>query len=107
MKIKILTIEGCNKCTKLKNFLKEYGLQYGEVPCESNSKDCDQAENVTSSYNYPIVILENEYSRKKEYVYEETNYERLRPSFFINENISLIPTYSIDGIISWIRNKVN
>lgn len=107
MKIKILTIEGCNKCAKLKTFLKDSGLNYSEIPCESNSKDCDDAENVTSSYNYPIVILENEHTRKKEYIYEESKYDSLRPSYLINENITLIPTYSVDGIVSWIKNKLN
>jgi glutaredoxin len=107
MKIKILTIEGCDKCAKLKAFLKETGLQYSEIPCESNSKECDTAERMTSCDNYPIVILENDHSNKKEYVYQETTYERLRPIYLISENITLIPTYSIDGVISWIRNKLN
>ena len=107
MKIKILTIEGCNKCTKLKAFLKESGLNYSEIPCESNSKDCDAAEQMTSSYNYPMVVLENEYTRKKEFVYEESSYDRLRPKVILSENTTLIPTYSVDGIISWIKNKLN
>jgi len=107
MKIKILTIEGCNKCEQLKTFLKKSELSYIEIHCESNSKDCDAAERITSSHNYPIVILEQELTHKKEYIYEETNYDRLRPSVIMSENITVMPTYSVDGIVSRIKNSLN
>lgn len=107
MKIKILTIEGCDRCEKLRQFLKQSGLKYSELPCDSNSKDCNTAENVTGSRIYPMVLIENEYTGKKEYVYGETRFESLRPVFIISENTSLIPTHSIDGMINWIKKKLN
>lgn len=107
MKIKILTIEGCDRCEKLRSFLKQKGINYSEMPCESNPKDCNKAEDLTHSRMYPIVVIENEYTGKKEYVYGETRFESLRPVYMISENTSLIPTHSIDGIINWIKNKLN
>ncbi len=105
MKIKILTIEGCSKCAKVKDFLAEYGLEYIDVPCESNPKDCDYAEKVTSSYNYPMILIEED-SGKKKYIYGEDNYESLRPKYLLSLNIMLIPKHSTDSMITWMKNNL-
>lgn len=107
MKVRILTIDGCGNCSRVKQFLKESNVDYSETPCESNPKACDEVENITYCKNYPMVILENEYTGKKEFVYPETRFERLRPTIMVSEKVVLIPKDSIDGVVAWIKNRLN
>ena len=56
-KIKLLTLEGCGVCTKLKSSLTAAGLKYDETVCGRHNQFCDEIENITKCEWYPMVIM--------------------------------------------------
>lgn len=104
MRVKLHTLQDCKKCKKLKEDLDALNVEYYCITCENDPVDCDKLEELTGSDNYPMVILENR--NITEILYIAENYSDLG-SIKNKNGIALIPMYSIDNMLSYIKNILN
>ena len=96
-KLQIYTLDGCDKCKKLKVTLDRLKIEYEETPCEQYPNMCDNIEDVTGVDSYPIINLEGKI------LYIAENYSDIGKIKLISENISTMGMYSIDNIIDAIK----
>ena len=58
-KVLVYTLEGCNKCEYLLNALDESSIIYEKHVCEEESEICDDLEEFTNCFTYPILKIFN------------------------------------------------
>lgn len=58
-KVLVYTLEGCNKCEYLLNALDEFSIIYEKHVCEEESEICDNLEEFTNCFTYPILKIYN------------------------------------------------
>lgn len=106
MTISIVTLQGCPRCNKLKQLLKDNNIDFIYKDCEDNPSICDTLEDATNTMSYPMVlIIENNEIQKVLYVGED--YEEFNKSRELNGGITGIPMYSIDSMLSYVKNSLN
>jgi len=96
-KIKLLTLEGCSGCAKLKNNLTAAGLQYKDTVCGRHNQFCDEIENITKCEMYPIVILNDSLI-----VCLTDDYSMIDQYKKIS-NINVLYKHSIDSLFDFIK----
>jgi len=101
-KIKLLLLEGCHKCEKLKQELNKNDIRYEYEVCKSDTEICDSVEDLIGCSNYPIVlkILNNNFI--EEVIYITDNYDDIGKTLSLNNRIKGKPLYSIDQLIEYI-----
>ena len=106
MTINVITLQGCPKCAKIKNLLAQNNIEFTIKDCEDNPSICDTLEDATNTMSYPmIVITRNNEIEKVIYVGED--YEELNKTRELNGGILGIPVYSIDSMLSYVKNSLN
>ena len=101
-KIKLLVLEGCHKCEKLKQELNRNNIRYEYEVCKSDTELCDSIEDLTGCSNYPIVlkIINNNFI--EEVIYITDNYDDVGITKSLNNKIKGKPMHSIDQLIDYI-----
>jgi hypothetical protein len=105
MKIRLVALEGCSKCRKIKTLLDQSNINYDCVYCENNSNLCDYLEDTINTTSYPIInFMDNDEITTILYIGE--SYEELNKEKELNGGIVGIPMYSIDNMVQYIKNKL-
>ena len=97
-KIKILTLQGCEVCAKLKSKLTTCGLQYDETVCGRHNQFCDEIEHITKCETYPIVILNHSLI-----LCLTDDYSMIGQYKKISNNTQVAYTHSIDNMLEFIK----
>lgn len=106
MIINVITLQGCPKCNKLKQLLKESNIDFVYRDCEDNPSICDSLEDATNTVSYPMVLtIENNEIERVLYIGE--NYEEFNKPRELNGGMIGIPMYSIDSMLSYVKNSLN
>ena len=100
--IKILILEGCNKCKKLKEALDNSNIQYATIVCEDDTPICDQVEDLTGVYQYPMVVHTDEFGSITDIFYVTDNYEDVGKLRKLALGVTGLGFYSIDQLTSYI-----
>lgn len=58
--IKVITLEGCNRCKELKDLLAKEGINFHEIGCEDNPTFCDNLELISKQEVYPMIMIHHE-----------------------------------------------
>ena len=104
-KIKLLLLEGCNRCENLKDQLDKKGINYDYEVCKSDTELCDSIEDMIGCSSYPIVLkLNGLYNVIEEVVYITDDYEEVGKSKFYTNKIKLNMVHSIDSLLNYIIN---
>jgi hypothetical protein len=101
-KIKLLLLEGCSKCEKLKQELGKNYIHYEYEVCKSDTEICDSVEDLIGCSNYPIVLKMLNKNFIEEIIYLTDNYDDVGKSILLNNRIKGKPLYSIDQLIDYI-----
>lgn len=101
-KIKLLLLEGCQRCQKLKEELGKNYVYYEYEICKSDTEICDSIEDLIGCSNYPIVlkIINNNFI--EEVIYITDNYDDVGITKSLNNKIKGKPMHSIDQLIDYI-----
>jgi glutaredoxin len=101
-KIKLLVLEGCHKCEKLKQELNRNNIRYEYEVCKSDTEICDSIEDLTGCSNYPIVLKIVNGNFIEEIAYITREYEDVGKTIDLNNSIKGKPLYSIDQLIDYV-----
>lgn len=101
-KIKLLLLEGCYRCEKLKEELGKNYIHYDYEVCKSDTKICDLVEDLIGCSNYPIVLKMINNNFIEEIIYIADNYEDIGKNIFLDDKIKGKPLYSIDKLIEYV-----
>jgi len=101
-KIKLLLLEGCQRCQKLKEELGKNYVYYEYEICKSDTEICDSIEDLIGCSNYPIVlkIINNNFI--EEVIYITDNYDDVGITKSLNNKIKGKPMHSIDQLIDYV-----
>ena len=100
--IKILILEGCNKCKKLKEALDNSNIEYTTIVCEDDTPICDEVEDLTGVYQYPMVVHTDEFGSITDIFYVTDNYEDVGKLRKLALGVTGLGFYSIDQLISYV-----
>jgi hypothetical protein len=100
-KIKLLLLEGCSRCEKLKQELGKNYIHYDYEVCKSDTILCDSIEDLIGCSNYPIVLKMVNNNFIEEVVYVTDNYASIGKTLFLNDKIKGKPMYSVDQLIEY------
>lgn len=103
-KIKLLLLEGCNRCEKLKQELGKNYIYYDYEVCKADTEICDSIEDFIGCSNYPIVLKMPTKTAIEEIIYVTDNYEDVGKTIELNNRIKGKPFYSIDKLIEYVIN---
>jgi arsenate reductase-like glutaredoxin family protein len=103
-KIKLLLLEGCSKCQKLKEALGKNYIHYEYEICKSDTIICDSIEDLTGCSNYPVVLKIINKSFIEEVAYITDKYEDVGKTLQLNNRVRGKAFYSIDKLIEYVIN---
>jgi glutaredoxin-related protein len=102
--INLITLDGCKRCTKLKNILDESSLEYKLYSCTDFPDVCDEVEYITGMENYPIVRIIDSSKEADTFVYLGSTYEELGKEKELNGGHIGIPVHYVDNMLQYINN---
>ena len=100
--IKLFILDGCNKCQKMKEALDAKGIEYTKVVCEDDTHICDEIEDLTGIYQYPMVIHTDEFGSITDIFYVTDEYDKIGKLRKLSLGITGLGFYSIEQLISYI-----
>ena len=100
--IKLLILEGCNKCKKIKEALDTKGIEYTTTICEDDTPICDEVEDLTVVYQYPMVLQTDEFGSIKDIFYITDEYDKIGKLRKLSLGVTGLGFYSIEQLISYI-----
>lgn len=104
-KVIIVTIDGCQRCQKLKESFKNSQILHTQVKCEDDPGMCDELESYTKTMMYPMVIIKD--TNKINYIFFIGNsYNYLGKELDAGKNLILCPQFSIEDIIEKSKEKL-
>ena len=103
----LVTIDGCEKCNKAKEFILNSGKEATIVSCEKYPHICDRLELATGTSTYPILMLygKTRYSATELYYIAES-YENLKPLESPDNQYILKPYMTLEQMIEAIKQKI-
>lgn len=101
-KIKLLLLESCSRCDKIKKELGNNYIHYDYEICKSNNVVCDSIEDVIGCSNYPIVLKMINKNLIEEILYITNNYDDVGKNINLNNKIKVKAFHSIDQLIKYI-----
>jgi hypothetical protein len=107
MKIKLITLEDCNRCNKLKKDLSNSNIIYTVTSCEENPNQCDSLETLLGIEEYPMILITDKEDRLLEILYTANSYEIIGKNKDFDGGVTGIPMHSIDSMVYYIKNKLN
>ena len=100
--IKILILEGCNKCKKLKEALDDSRIKYETIVCKEDTAICDEVEDLTGVYQYPMVVHTDDFGYITNIFYVTDNYDHVGKLRKLSLGVTGLGFYSIDQLISYV-----
>jgi hypothetical protein len=101
-KIKLLLLEGCSRCDKLKKELGKNYIHYDYELCKPHNVICDSIEDLIGCSNYPIVLKMINKTVIEEIAYITNNYDDVDNTISLNSKVKGKAFYSIDKLIEYI-----
>jgi hypothetical protein len=101
-KIKLLLLEGCNRCEKLKKELGKNYIHYDYEICKSDNVVCDSIEDLIGCSNYPIVLKMKTKTIIDEIIFVTDNYDDIGKNLNYNNTIVGKAFHSIDNLIDYV-----
>jgi len=106
MTIKLLTLETCSRCKKLKDTLTNANIKFTEITCEDNPNECDKLEMITNASMYPMIIVNSNKTTNTNIIFEPDNYKDLKPPYHYRDEIWLNPVNSVDRMSEIVKSLV-
>ena len=103
--IKLLILDGCNKCKKVKEALDKKGIEYSTIVCEDDTSICDEVEDLTGVYQYPMIIHTDEFGSIKDIFYITDEYDKIGKLRKLALGVTGLGFYSIEQLISYITKQ--
>lgn len=100
--IKLLILEGCNKCKKVKESLDENKIEYSILVCDNDTPICDEVEDLTGVYQYPMILNTNEYGDITSIFYVTDKYDEVGKLRNLSNEVTGLGFYSIEQLISYL-----
>lgn len=100
--IKLLVLDGCNKCQKLKDALSKTNLNYSIIVCEDDTSICDEVEDLTNIFTYPMVLHTDEFGSITDVFYVTDKYEDVGKLRKLALGVTGLGFHSIEQLISYI-----
>lgn len=100
--IKLLILDGCNKCKKVKEALDKKGIEYSTIVCEDDTSICDEVEDLTGIYQYPMVLHTDEFGSITDIFYITDEYDKIGKLRKLSLGVTGLGFYSIEQLISYI-----
>jgi len=97
----IVTLSDCTKCAKLKLELNCFRRKYEDCNCDRFPKLCDNLEEVTNTFYYPMVIVNTSAGQDLHYVCD--SYENLKSYNKKINNYILKPYASLELMIEKLK----
>lgn len=107
MKIQLITLEDCNRCTKLKKELSDNGIFYRYTNCEDNPNQCDSLESLLGIEEYPMILITDKQDNILEILYIAKTYEMIGKNRDFDGGVIGVPMHSIDNMVHYVKNKLN
>lgn len=107
MTIKLVTLEGCSRCERLKSTFLNAGIRFYSTTCEENPENCDNLEALVESAMYPMVLITNSKNQIFEVLFLASSHDKLSEGAKNKGDILCIPQYSIDNMLLHVKNKLN
>lgn len=107
MKIRVITLEGCNKCSGFTEALTEAQIRFDSITCEDHGESCDGLESLTGVCSYPMTLVMSSKNEILEILFLADTHKQLEEGVKIERGIAKIPLYSTDKMLSYIQNKLN
>ena len=99
---KLLILEGCNKCKKLKEELDSNGIEYSLVVCNDSTTICDEVEDLTGVYQYPMIVYIDNFGSITDIFYVTDKYDHVGKLRKLSNEVTGLGFHSIDQLISYI-----
>ena len=100
--IKVLILEGCSRCKKMKEALDENKIEYLTIVCEDDTSFCDEVEDLTGVYQYPMVVHNNDFGSITDIFYVTDKYDHVGKLRTLSNGVTGLGFHSIDQLISYI-----
>jgi glutaredoxin len=107
MKIKVIGLSGCRKCSELRKGLEKFKVSYVFSDCEENPENCDSLEAATNTKQYPMVLLSDGNETLIEILYVTERYETLIKGSYSQNGVRFIPLYSTDSVLRYALSRLN
>lgn len=107
MTIKVVILKGCDRCANLKEKFSKAGIKYYFSTCEDDPENCDGLEALVNEVAYPMVLITNSKNEIFEVLFIASSYKRLQEGAKNSGDILCVPNYSIDDMVSYVKNKLN
>jgi hypothetical protein len=101
-KIKLLLLEGCNRCDIIKKELGKNYIHYDYEICKPDNIICDSIEDLIGCSTYPIVLKMINKTVIEEIIYITDNYNDVGKTINLNNKIKGKAFYSIDKLIEYV-----
>jgi len=101
-KIKLLLLEGCRRCDKLKKELGKNYIHYDYEICKSDNIISDSIEDLIGCSTYPIVLKMRTKTIIDEIIFVTDNYADVGKNLNYNNTIVGKAFYSIDKLIEYV-----
>lgn len=107
MMIRVMGLETCDRCKKLKDALKSAKIAFEFSDCDNDPENCDALEALTDTKHYPMVLMYGIDQNLLEVVFITDDSKILNTGTIINNGVRLIPNHSIDGLLRYTINRLN
>lgn len=99
MNIAIYSLSYCEHCLRLKQGLKDAGIEFDDIDADNYYDETIELEELLSTKNYPILVIED--SKDTIYFINES-----RPPQKIKENVYTISFPTIDSLLLQVKNYI-
>jgi len=101
-KVKLLVLEGCIRCSALKNKLNFYGSKFEYVSCDGDNKICDYTEELSGCNEYPMAVVLDINGKITEIVHFTQDYDMVGKKYKLMDGVAGYSVYSIDQLVDYI-----
>lgn len=107
MKIKIVGLSGCARCSDIKERFELAGIMFDWTTCEQNPQHCDNLEALINSTIYPVVLITSSKNEILQVLYFPENYSDLARGNRSEGTIEIIPVHLVDQMLDFVKKRLN
>lgn len=107
MKIKVIGLSGCKKCTELRSGLEKNNVFYDFSDCNEHPENCDSLEAATNTKLYPMILISDDNETLVEILYVTERYETLIKGSYSQNGVKFIPLYSTDSVLRYALSRLD
>lgn len=96
-RVRVLTLHNCEHCKQFKEALKAANTVYEDLDADDNSDLADSVEELLTTYQYPIVIIEE--GKETTFVYNTEDGSKLGPRR-LAANVVAIGCFDVEAMLN-------